>query len=142
MWPVTFEERLQEWNNLRRQLGSLSLEQQLPIVNDWWFRAPMINQHLRWDSHRTWPGPWDLLAEDRWCDVARALGIVYTIMMVPANSKYSISMTCCDIGNLVLVEQGKYILNWAPQTILNIDSTNIQILRQVDSSELQRQLGL
>ena len=141
MWPVTFEERLQEWNDLRRQLGSLPLEQQLPIVNDWWFRAPIINQHLRWDSHRTWPGPWDLLAEDRWCDVARALGIVYTIMIIEQKDFGMVEIADTDQGNLVLVNHGKYILNWGRDRSLNSKPTNFTITKSLNSSDLVHLLG-
>lgn len=139
MWPVSFEERLQQWNKLREDVTSLPLTTQLQTINDWWFCAPMINRNLSWDSHRDWPGPWDLLAEDRWCDLARAVGIVYTINMIDVDT--DVMLTQCQEGNLVLVEQGKYILNWAPGELLNIDSMNLEILRQISGVELKRHLG-
>jgi hypothetical protein len=141
MWPITFEERLAAWHSLRTSLVSVDTPTLINTINDWWFRTPMINQHLRWDKYPDWPGPWDLLAEDRWCDLARAVGIVYTIMMVAPHLTLELTIAQCEEGNLVLVEQGKYILNWAPGEILNIDSANIKILRQVDVSELQQHLG-
>jgi hypothetical protein len=137
MWPVSFEERLQQWHKLREDVVSLPLISQLHAINNWWFRAPIINRNLRWDNHREWPGPWDLLAEDRWCDLARALGIVYTINII--NDDADVSLAQCQEGNLVLVEQGKYILNWAPGELLNIDSMNLTILRQIDGVEIKQQ---
>lgn len=139
MWPLTFEERLQQWCLLRKAAAAMPIEQQLQTINDWWFRAPIVNRHLCWENYPDWPDPWDLLAKDQWCDLARAVGIMYTVMMI--NENIDVTLAQCVKDNLVLVSQGKYILNWAPQELLNIDSTNIQILRQVSGVELRKKLG-
>jgi hypothetical protein len=46
-----------------------------------------------------------------------------------------------DRGNLVLVQGGKYILNWEPGEVLNISSTNIAVNKSLDSSKLVHLLG-
>lgn len=139
MWPLTFEERLQQWHLLRTTAAKMPIEQQLHAINDWWFRAPIVNRHLQWEHYPDWPDPWDLLAKDQWCDLARGLGIMYTILMI--DDSKDVSLAHCGKDNLVLVDQGKYILNWSPRELLNIDSTNIQILRQVAGVELHKNLG-
>jgi hypothetical protein len=53
----------------------------------------------------------------------------------------SLSVAQTDRGNLVLVNHGKYILNWAPGELLNIDSTAITITRQISAEQLQQHLG-
>jgi hypothetical protein len=62
---------------------------------------------------------------------------VYTINII--NVDADVSLAQCQEGNLVLVEQGKYILNWAPGELLNIDSMNPIILRQIDGVEIKQQ---
>ena len=59
--------------------------------------------------------------------------------MLDADSDVSIAQS--DQGNLVLVEQGKYILNWAPRQLLNIESANINITRQINSDSLYQLIG-
>jgi hypothetical protein len=110
-------------------------------INDWWWRAPMINHYLHWDDHCAWPSPWELLADNMYCDLARALGIVYTIMMIEHEKTQEISLICTDNDNLVQVNQGKYILNWAPGEILNIHSTDIKVKKSINSSEINHLLG-
>jgi hypothetical protein len=141
MWPFTFEERLAQWYNLRTNSSNLELESFLTQVHDWWWRSPMVNRYLNWDDHVNWPGPWDLLDENRYCDLARALGMLYTITLSAHPDIENITITQSDKGNLVLINHGKYILNWTPGELLNIDSTNIAITRQLTGEQLQQNLG-
>ena len=122
MWPVTFEERLQQWHALRVTASGLLDQNRYLTINDWWFTAPMINQHIRWNAFPNWPGPWELLDQDRWCTLARALGIVYTLRMIDETYQHRLSIVQNNDDNLVLVDNGKYILNWCPKELLNINS--------------------
>jgi hypothetical protein len=141
MWPASFEERLRDWHNLRCDFDSTQVESSLLNINDWWFRAPWKSYYLHWDDQKFWPGPWDLLADNMFCDLARSLGIVYTIMMVDADKKYKIELAHCTEGNLVLVDNGKYIMNWDQGQILNIESANIKIQKTLNSEQLRHLLG-
>lgn len=141
MWPDLFEQRLADWYSLRSNPNNLTQEQYLHAVNDWWWRVPMVNQYLSWDNYTTWPGPWDLLEKNHYCDLARCQGIAYTILMSSCPGIESLSVAQTDRGNLVLVNHGKYILNWAPGELLNIDSTRISITRQISAEQLQQHLG-
>jgi hypothetical protein len=141
MWPITFEERLQAWHDLRATAVTLPDSEKYLAINNWWFRAPMITRYLQWDKVDEWPGPWDLLSNDRWCDIARALGIVYTIMMLDPNCQHRIEIASTDRDNLVLIDQGKYILNWAPGELLNIESAQIQPIRSIPGLKLYNKIG-
>jgi hypothetical protein len=136
MWPVTFEERLQQWHTLRIAASKLSSHDCYLTVNDWWFRAPMINRNLRWDDFPNWPDPWTLLDQDRWCDLARALGIVYTLMMIDESYQHRLHISQYNNDNLVLVDNGKYILNWCPRELLNIQSQNFTPSQQLCCDKL------
>lgn len=141
MWPKGFQERLQQWCDLRDQCASADLPTCLSMIDEWWAQSPWQPYYLHWDDRNDWPGPWDLLADNIFCNLAKALGIVYTIMMLSRNDITSIQITETDQGNLVLINQGKYILNWIPGQSLNISSTNIKITKTLDSSELSHFLG-
>jgi hypothetical protein len=139
MWHISFEDRMRDWHALRQSAGHLSALEKYDCINNWWFQAPMVNRSIHWDEYPNWPDPWQLLANNNFCDLARALGIVYTVIMLDADSDVSIAQS--DQGNLVLVEQGKYILNWAPRQLLNIESANINITRQINSDSLYQLIG-
>jgi len=130
-WPVDYGQLLSEWVTLRSDCAHLPPEDRVMLVNDWWFRAPIVNKSISWQDYPNWPDPWQLLQQDGWCDLARALGIVYTLLLLDTNSGDSISLVNTNLGNLVLAGHGKYILNWAPGNLLNIESTPITIQRQL-----------
>ncbi len=142
MWQSKFQDRLHDWSDLRVCCANQDLETCLRTINDWWFASPWRPYYLHWDDLKTWPGPWDLLADNVFCDLARALGIMYTVMMLERPDITSIGLAITDdSNNLVLVNGGKYILNWEVGILLNIDSANIEIKKSLDSSKLEHLLG-
>ena len=140
MWPASFQDRLHHWVYLRQRCQSLEVKTALLEINDWWFQAPWQAYYLHWDDQKTWPDPWDLLADNVFCSLARALGIMYTIILVKHEKIHEVKLIQTPDDNLVLVDQGKYILNWAPNKMLNIGSADITIKKTINSSELQEQL--
>lgn len=128
MWPSTFASRLESWNALRDSCQNLPLEQTLEIINTWWFNVPWRPYYLHWDDQPNWPDPWQLLSDNHYCDLARALGILYTITLLDRVDLTSAELVLTEEGdNLVLVENLKYILNWDKDTIVNtIQAINIK----------------
>jgi hypothetical protein len=120
MWPTTFEARLTSWNFLREQCQDLPVEPALSRINDWWFRAPWQPYYLHWDDQKSWPDPWQLLSDNVYCDVARSLGILYTITLLDRADMAPFRLVLTDDDrNLVLVAKEKYILNWESGNIVN-----------------------
>lgn len=141
MWLNTFEERLPDWHALRAQTQQLELESALLAINNWWQQTPWQPYYLHWDDQSMWPSPWDLLADNVYCELARALGIVYTLLLVDHKDIDSLELVSTEDSNLVLVNKGKYILNWAPDQLLNIKSANIIIKKQINCEQLRYKLG-
>jgi hypothetical protein len=130
MWPKNFGNRLTSWNLLREQCQNLPTESALYKINHWWFGAPWRPYYLHWDDQATWPDPWQLLSDDVYCEVARGLGILYTITLLDRHDMASTSLVLTKSGhNLVLVDQTKYILNWTPDTVVN-NNLDLTIHRQ------------
>jgi hypothetical protein len=120
MWPTTFDSRLENWNLLRTQCQTLSTKHALEHINRWWFQTPWCPYYLHWDDQATWPDPWQLLSDNMYCNVARGLGILYTITLLDRSDLAPTNLVLTDSGyNLVLVAKEKYILNWEPDTIVN-----------------------
>lgn len=103
-------------------------------INDWWFSLPWCPYRLHWDDWREWPDPWQLLEENHFCDLARALGMLYTIHLSRIASTVVIAQTSDQ--HLVLVDDGKYVLNWRQGQLLNISSQQIHIIKTLSSVAL------
>lgn len=136
MWKTLYQERLADWYNLRQAAADLDLEDQLKLINDWWFRAPIVNRVVTWDDPSNWPAPWDLLVNNGYCDLARALGIVYTLLLLDRQLYTDLEIISTGQDNLVQIDHGKYILNWAPSEVLNINSTPFTVLQRINSIDL------
>jgi hypothetical protein len=120
IWPDTFTTRLESWNLLRDRCQTLSVKSALEDINSWWFRAPWTPYYLHWDDTQTWPDPWQLLNDNIYCDVARGLGILYTITLLDRADMTPVSLilTQTDV-NLVQATNEKYILNWDTGSVVN-----------------------
>jgi hypothetical protein len=67
-----------------------------------------------------WPDPWQLLSDNIYCDVARGLGILYTITLLDRQDLISAELVLTeDSRNLVLVNEEKYTLNWDNDVVVN-----------------------
>ena len=121
MWPRDFQQRLASWNQLRIACATVPLPDALNAVNDWWFEYPWVAYTLHWDDRAHWPDPWQLLEESRLCSLARGLGMLYTIALLDRSDMPAACLAETDQDNLVLVDREKYILNWDPGTIVNIN---------------------
>ena len=138
VWPVTFESRLDSWTQLRTRANSLPVDQALDAINAWWFSSPWTGYHLHWDDREDWPDPWQLLDDNMFCEVARGLGILYTITLLDRVDIDSAELVLTKTGhNLVLVDKSKYILNWDKSSIVNInpEAKIVKKLTQLQVSE-------
>ena len=134
MWHMSYADRLLHWNLLRSQCQDLTIDQALLTINDWWHAAPVTARTMIWEQHQTWPDPWQLLARKDLCDLARGLAMLYTVTMTEHPEVADVALAQTDHDNLVLVNQGKYILNWSSGQLLNIRSQAVQIRRRLDSA--------
>ena len=136
IWPATFSARLDSWNLLREQCKNLSPKSALTEINQWWFRAPWRPYYLHWDDQAIWPDPWQLLSDDIYCELARGLGILYTVTLLDRAelAPADLILTQDDV-NLVRVGKEKYILNWEADTVVN---TNLEftIQRQYQQQQI------
>ena len=138
MWPKTFQLRLDAWATLRQQLQTKSVEQALTTINQWWFQPPWRAYHLHWDDQATWPDPWELLSDNLYCDVAKGLGILYTISLLDHADLTDAELVLTEEGhNLVLVCKRKYILNWDAENIVNTNH-DIRIKKILTQSQVQQ----
>ena len=137
MFQLPAEDRLRSWREFRTTLESLPLEQALAQTAEFWARAPFVPYNLDPMLPQTWPNPWMLISENSYCDVAKCLGIVYTISLTTHKTAgiefrvYRDTTTKYEY-NLAWFAQGKYILNMVDGEVLNIKQFNktLKLLQQ------------
>jgi len=138
VFQQNYDTRLRSWYELRKQIESLDTETKCVEIDRWWQDAPLVNHHLHILDSNAWPGPWDLLVENTYCTVARAVGMCYTLLLTGENDIELIEAT--DNVVLVLVDNAKYILSYWPDTVLSNSLTEFTIKRHVDISHIQSKL--
>lgn len=136
MWPAHYADRLLKWHQLRGRVQKLDLEHCLLETNRWWLTTPWTGYYLHWDDIDRWPDPWQLLQDNIFCGLARATGIIYTLGMLERSDLRDVVLAECESDNLVLIDGGKYILNWDRDTILNISPGKVNPRRRVQCSTL------
>ena len=77
MFDVSGTERLTEWRKIRDDLQNSSSPYN--SVLEVWKRAPLVNPYLDPNDPGSWPDPWHLILDNRYDELALALGIVYTL---------------------------------------------------------------
>jgi hypothetical protein len=138
-----YESRLQSWAKLRYDLYHQPLDKICIEVDQFWQRVPRQTHYLHTDFIKDWPSPWQLLSDNTYCYYARALGIIYTLLLL-GNKNIDLVDAKDDNSNevvLVLVDDAKYVLNYWPNTVVNNHITNFVITRQHDITPLYSKIG-
>ena len=144
-WNLRVNDRLAQWKDFRHTLSDLSLPKAIDELNTMWSSAPFVTYYLDPNNPTNWPDPWTLLAENYYCDVAKALGIMYTIYFTshkatPIEFRMYYDYKEKSRYNLVWIDGGKYILNYYPFEIVNtkqIEERKLDLLYQYSSKDLQ-----
>jgi hypothetical protein len=140
---LDYESRLRSWSRLRDELVKSTTEKICFEVDRFWQRVPLQNHYLHIDFIKDWPDPWQLLFDNTFCYYARALGMLYTLMLL--GIKKLELVTAVDDNNnevvLVLVDDAKYVMNYWPDTVVNNHINDFSITRTLDISPLYSKIG-
>jgi hypothetical protein len=143
MWNLFPAERLRSWQNFRLYLNKLELEDAIRKCNHLWAYCPYQKYYLTTENIEMWPNPWELLHENIYCDLARALGIVYTLYLTDHQPKIEIRIyndtENNEQYNLVYLCNGKYVLNYDHDTVVNKTqiTKKLKLKKQISIQELQ-----
>lgn len=129
---------MRDWQRLRQEVVQLPKLQCLERVNRWWFASPWTGYYLHWDDRAEWPDPWQLLEDNIFCSLARGLGILYTLSLLERADIQDSELTEVKNDNLVLIDGGKYVLNWDGDNIVNISPGTINPCRRVQQSSINQ----
>jgi len=145
MFKLKPSDRLGRWKSFRNSLNDFSIGKALELTNELWSVCPFIPFYLDVNDPKSWPDPWQLLQENYYCDIAKSLGIVYTIYLTKHQNEvqpeiriyldsktkhqYSIAYFC----------QGKYVLNLVEGQVVNKEHINqdFKLIRCYTAADLQ-----
>lgn len=142
MFQQSAEDRLKSWREFRHSLDNLPLEEALERTAQFWARAPFYPYYLDPADPAMWPDPWNLIMENVYCDLAKCLGIVYTVLLTTHRSALEFEMRVYKDPatgyeyNIAWINQGKYILNLIDGQVVNKEQFDKTLqLKKVYSAE-------
>jgi hypothetical protein len=145
MWKLKPDDRLDRWKQFRKRLGTLPIESALAECAEFWQNAPFTPYYLDHLDQENWPDPWQLVYENYYCDLAKALGIVYTLHLSEHGKELSMSIKVYQDPltrgqyNLAWIDQGKYVLNFIADEIVNRTQIpkELKLLTELSSQDLK-----
>jgi len=107
----------------------MPLETALEKTVQFWSQCPFSPFYLSENSTNDWPDPWELLKENYYCDLAKVLGIVYTLHLSEHNNLLPEIRIYSDLikrhtYNIAYLARGKYVLNLIEGAIVNKEHIN------------------
>jgi hypothetical protein len=140
---LDYETRLRSWVDLRNKLLNQPTLDQIIEIDRFWQRVPTQTHYLHADFIKDWPNPWQLLSDNTYCYYSRALGMIYTLLLL-GTKNIELVEAKDDNSNevvLVLVDNAKYVLNYWPDTVVNNRITDFVITRTLDITPLYAKIG-
>lgn len=133
MFKLSTDRRLAYWKNFRNQLNTMPLAKALLNTQQLWQSCPFTPFYLTAEDPKSWPDPWDLLAENYYCDLAKCLGIVYTLHLsdhgknlIPEIRVYYDTESRYQY-HIAYFADGKYVLNLIEDEVVNKEHINQQL---------------
>ena len=142
VFQSNYESRLKSWYDLRKSLEDKDVKTSCLSIDNWWQFAPLLNHYLHPNDIDNWPGPWELLVENNYCQIARGLGMIYTLNLVGINDiDFCIAI---DDNNeeysLVMVNSAKYICNYHPNTVISNSLTDFKVTSHIDMTKINKKI--
>jgi len=131
MFNLSTEDKLSSWATFRSSLEDS--DDPLLDVFDFWKPAPFIpyNKNIDPYNKKTWPTPWEIIAENKYDDFTRAIMMAYSIKytqrfnnsvievrtLVDKNRNHCYNVVCID-NNWAIDDSGVIPLNSIPESFL------------------------
>lgn len=143
MWNLLPGERLRYWHDFRKKISALKTPEAIIETHHLWCFAPFVGNYLTSDQVVNWPNPWELINDNYYCDLAKALGMVYTLYLCDHEIESVIKIyrhpITKDQYNLVWISGGKYVLNYLHDEVINKTQINEELepIKTITVQDLQ-----
>lgn len=142
VFQLNYDARLKSWYELRTSLVEADIQTKCVEIDKWWQRAPLVNHYLHPIDVPVWPGPWDLLNDNNYCQIARGLGMIYTLLLLGITDidfRLGTDDNSEDVA-LVLVDNAKYVMNYWPDMVVNNNLKEFKFTDTLDIEELKKKI--
>lgn len=142
-FQLDFQNRLRDWHNFRESLTNKDTKDICIEIDKYWQQSPIMNHYLHPVDINNWPDPWQLLDDNLYCPYARALGMIYTLIMLGISDIDLVEGTdhnSVDVV-LVLVDRAKYVLNYWPNTVVNNKLGDFTITKKYNIIPIIQKIG-
>jgi hypothetical protein len=145
MFKLPPRNRLSEWKSFRDKLNQATLCAAIDATHELWQSCPFIPFYLDPENPKEWPDPWQLITENYYCDLAKTLGMLYTLhltvhkdQLFPELRVYSDPVTKYDY-HIAYLCYGKYVLNLIENKVVNKEHINqeLKLIRCYTASDLK-----
>jgi hypothetical protein len=145
MWNLIPSERLRYWHDFRKKISKLERDDAIKETHHLWCYAPYVAHYLTTDQINNWPDPWELINDNYYCDLAKALAMSYTLYLtdhvIEATIQIYEDKISKDQYNLVFIDGGKYVLNYLHDEIINKKqiSKELELIKSITIQDLKLQ---
>lgn len=145
MWTSRSEDRLKEWKEFRKVIGALPFDEAVTRTVNLWSYAPFVNHYLDHCDVADWPTPWELLSDNNYDDLAKAVGMLYTLYLSSHGKDHTFKIlkatasTGLETYNLVSIDDEKYVLNYTFNEVITKEQlgTELDVTQTYTATELQ-----
>ena len=130
MFKLSDSERLSRWKSFRQSIIPLSFADACSQTLIFWKSCPFAPYYLDANNPANWPNPWELILDNCYCDLAKCLGIMYTLHL----SNHSVGLNpelrvyydtiTRHTYHIAYFDQGKYVLNLIEDEVVNKEHIN------------------
>jgi hypothetical protein len=130
VFDLYYTEKLKAWKEFRNSIETSPTP--FKDVAAFWAKAPFISRYLDPYNPKDWPDPWKLIMDNRFCDLAIALGMCYTLQLTTRfkDSKYEIHMSMSP-------SETRYNLVVDDEAVLNLDYGDVSAIDNLPSNSIK-----
>lgn len=145
MFKLRPSERISRWKEFRKEINSVHLDTAIAKSLEFWEKCPFLPFYLDTENPADWPDPWTLIYENYYCELAKVLGIVYTLHL-STHGKYLDPEIRLYYDNknkhtyhIAYLCQGKYVLNLIEGEVVNKEhiNQNLKLKRCYTAADLK-----
>jgi len=136
----TPEERIAKWRELREHISTLSEEEQINSIAEFFARVPIGARCIDFYTPDSWPTPWELLYHKLFCASTISLLIYHTLCIALGEKRVSIVLV--DSGDdrfLVPLVDKQRVFNFELGKVNNIkECTTLEIVDEFLDAEMHQ----
>jgi len=130
VFDLYYTEKIKAWKEFRNSIETSPTP--FEDVAAFWAKAPFVSRYLDPYNSKNWPDPWKLIMDNRFCDLAIALGMCYTLQLTTRfkDSKYEIhmSMSPSEVRHVLVVDD---------EAVVNLDYGGVSTIDNLPSNSIK-----